>query len=156
MIQSPRISALTHRRKRNKVATPQKPQKPPQKEAPQRPRTVARAIGTFFITIAKSLFDLGVIALLAFLTVFLYAYYTTVAPEALTERAVTEASLIYDRTGEHELYRLYGEPPRMIGFTIISALIRWVFCAHSRKTLKWVVARRVVVRLHSSWCATRF
>ncbi len=114
MIQSPRFSAFTHRRKEKRGTAAQSAKAARTAQEHTAPRTLWGTIGAFFVAIAKSVFDLGVIAVLAFLTVFLYAYYTTVAPEALTERAVTEASLIYDRTGEHELYRLYGEENRKV------------------------------------------
>lgn len=108
MIQSPRISATIQRRKKRAAV------RPPSLPAHPSTRTFVQKMGMVAIAIVKSLVDLAVIAVLAFLTVFLYAYYTTVAPEALTERAVSEASLIYDRTGEHELYRLYGEENRKV------------------------------------------
>ncbi len=110
MIQSPRFSA---RAQRHKNSTAAQPSRIATKDRTV-PRTVWHAMTTICVAGIKSIFDLGIIAVVAFLTVFLYAYYTTVAPGALTERAVTEASLIYDRTGEHELYRLYGEENRKV------------------------------------------
>lgn len=64
--------------------------------------------------VAKSIFDLGVIVACAFFTIFLYVYYTSVQPDALVQRSISETSIIYDRTGEHELYRMYGEENRKV------------------------------------------
>ncbi len=68
----------------------------------------------FFLATGKTIFDLGIIVLLAFFVIFLYVYYTTVSPEALAYRTVPETSIIYDRTGEHELYRMHGEENRKV------------------------------------------
>ena len=44
-----------------------------------------------------------------------YVYrYQTPAPEELIKREISETSVIYDRTGEHVLYQLYGEENRKI------------------------------------------
>ncbi|MFA5985740.1 MAG: PBP1A family penicillin-binding protein [Parcubacteria group bacterium] len=67
-----------------------------------------------FGIVAKSVFDLGLVALVAFFTIFLYVYYTTVQPDALVQRTISETSIIYDSTGEHELYRMYGEENRKV------------------------------------------
>lgn len=107
MIQSPRITAS-----RSAQTTPAPSGAP--RGGDRAPRTIAGCVGALILIVVKSCFDLVIIVLLAFLTVFLYAYYTTVSPEALTDRAVTEASIIYDRTGTHELYRLYGEENRKV------------------------------------------
>lgn len=65
-------------------------------------------------TIAKSVFDVGLMTGLALFVIFLYVYYTSVNPAALLYRSVSETSIIYDRTGEHELYRMYGEENRKV------------------------------------------
>ncbi len=44
----------------------------------------------------------------------MYVYYTTVSPEALINRAIVETSIIYDKTGEHELYKMHGEENRKV------------------------------------------
>ena len=64
--------------------------------------------------ILKSVFDLGVIIILAVLIIFFYVYYTSVEPAALLHRMVSETSIIYDRTGEHELYKMHGEENRKV------------------------------------------
>ncbi len=69
----------------------------------------------FFISISvKSLFDLVILTGLALFVVFLYTYYTSVDPAALTHRAIYETSIIYDKTGEHELYEMHGEENRKV------------------------------------------
>lgn len=69
---------------------------------------------TFGGVVAKSVFDLGILVGLAVFVIFLYVYYTTVSPQAMLNRAVSETSIIYDKTGEHELYRMYGEENRKV------------------------------------------
>jgi 1A family penicillin-binding protein len=64
--------------------------------------------------VLKSALDLGLMVALAFFVIFLYVYYTTVSSEAMLHRTVSETSIIYDRTGEHELYRMYGEENRKV------------------------------------------
>ncbi len=68
----------------------------------------------FLSVLVKSLFDLSIITGIAFFTIFLYTYYTSVNPAALTHRAIYETSTIYDRTGEHELYKIHGEENRKV------------------------------------------
>lgn len=65
-------------------------------------------------SLVKGLFDLGILTVAAFFVIFLYTYYTTIEPAALVQRAVSETSIIYDSTGEHELYRLHGEENRKV------------------------------------------
>ena len=69
---------------------------------------------SFIKVIAKSVFDFGIIVLVAFFVIFLYVYYTSVQPDALVQRAISETSIIYDSSGEHELYRMYGEENRKV------------------------------------------
>ena len=68
----------------------------------------------FLSVLIKSLFDLGIITGIALFTIFIYTYYTSVNPAALTHRAIYETSTIYDRTGEHELYEMHGEENRKV------------------------------------------
>lgn len=75
---------------------------------------VKEYVTSFFALFAKSVFDLGLLVLIAFFVIFLYVYYTTVSPAALIHRAISETSIIYDRTGEYELYRMYGEENRKV------------------------------------------
>jgi penicillin-binding protein 1C len=77
-------------------------------------RGVRVHILAFFGVVAKSVFDLCFMTALAFFVIFLYVYYTSVNPEALLYRSISETSIIYDRTGEHELYRMYGEENRKV------------------------------------------
>jgi 1A family penicillin-binding protein len=87
-------------------------------------------IKTTFGTIAKSIFDLGIIFVLALFVIFLYVYYTTVEPAALLHRAITETSIIYDSTGEHELYKMHGEENRkVINHEGIPDTMRWATIA---------------------------
>ncbi len=83
-----------------------------------------------FGTITKSIFDLGIIFVLAMFVIFLYVYYTTVEPAALLHRAITETSVIYDSTGEHELYKMHGEENRkVITHDEIPDTLRWATIA---------------------------
>ncbi len=85
------------------------------KENPEKQKkNVMGYIKSFFGTIAKSLFDLGLIIGLALFVIFLYVYYTTVTPSALLHRSISETSIIYDNTGEHELYEMHGEENRKV------------------------------------------
>jgi len=68
----------------------------------------------FASILVRSLFDLGFITMLALFVIFLYTYYTTVDPAALMYRAIYETSTIYDKTGEHELYKMHGEENRKV------------------------------------------
>ncbi len=77
-------------------------------------KTWKQKLSMVFGSIAKSVFDLGLIAGCAFFTIFLYVYYTSVQPNALVQRSISETSIIYDSTGEHELYRMYGEENRKV------------------------------------------
>jgi len=72
-----------------------------------------QALGYTF-TGVKVFFDLGLLVMLSFLIIFFYTYYNTVDASELTKRRVSETSVIYDRTGEHVLYRLYGEENRKL------------------------------------------
>jgi len=69
---------------------------------------------SFIAVVTKSIFDLGIITVLALFVIFLYVYYTTVGPDALLHRSISETSIIYDMTGEHELYKMHGEENRKV------------------------------------------
>jgi 1A family penicillin-binding protein len=77
-------------------------------------KSIKQYILSFFGTITKSVFDLSMIVVAALFVIFLYTYYTSVSPLALVNRSVTETSIIYDSTGEHELYKMHGEENRKI------------------------------------------
>ncbi len=62
----------------------------------------------------KVFFDVLILTALAFVTVFFYAYYNTIDASELTKLKVSETTLIYDKTGQHILYRLYGEENRKL------------------------------------------
>lgn len=69
----------------------------------------------FFLSVlVRSIFDLGLITGAALFVIFLYTYYTSVNPDALVHRAIYETSIIYDKTGEHELYKMHGEENRKV------------------------------------------
>jgi len=80
----------------------------------EKPPSFAVKIFGGTLVLSKVLIDLGILTSLAFATVFFYAYYNTIDATALTNRKVSETTLIYDRTGEHILYRLYGEENRKL------------------------------------------
>ncbi|MEA3322669.1 MAG: transglycosylase domain-containing protein [Patescibacteria group bacterium] len=87
-------------------------------------------IKAVFGTVTKSIFDLGLIVILALFVIFLYVYYTTVSPAALLHRSIVETSTIYDKTGEHELYKIHGEENRkVIGHDEIPDTLRWATIA---------------------------
>lgn len=69
---------------------------------------------SFVSVVTKSIFDLGLLTALAIFVIFLYVYYTSVNPNVMLHRSVPETSIIYDKTGEHELYRMHGEENRKI------------------------------------------
>ncbi|PID51864.1 MAG: penicillin-binding protein [Candidatus Moraniibacteriota bacterium] len=71
-------------------------------------------IKIFFITVLKSVFDLVIMVGLALFVIFLYVYYTSVNPTAMMHRSISETSIIYDKTGKHELYRMYDEENRKV------------------------------------------
>ncbi len=77
-------------------------------------RSVSRLIFRGSLVFFKLIIDLGILMCLAFATVFFYAYYHTVNATELTKRKVSETTIIYDRTGDHVLYRLYGEENRKL------------------------------------------
>ena len=89
-----------------------KKKKNPEKEDEK--RGVMSYITSFLVSVGKSVFDLGLMVALAFFVIFLYVYYTSVNPAAMSHRTISETSIIYDKTGEHELYRIYGEENRKV------------------------------------------
>ncbi len=76
--------------------------------------SVARRIVGYFLSVIKVFFDLGLLIMLSFAIIFFYTYHNTIEASELTKRRVSETSVIYDRTGEHVLYRLYGEENRKL------------------------------------------
>ncbi len=77
-------------------------------------KTIWFYVKFFLGVLVKSLFDLVLMTGIALFIIFLYTYYTSINPAALTHRAIYETSTIYDRTGEHELYKIHGEENRKV------------------------------------------
>ncbi len=58
--------------------------------------------------------EVTVVFFLAFATVFAYVYYNSPEADALVTRAQPQTSIIYDKTGEHILYKIHGEENRRV------------------------------------------
>lgn len=68
----------------------------------------------FKIALIWSLAAIFLVFLIGFIISVYYYYYKTPSPEELIKKEIFETSVIYDRTGEHALYQLYGEENRKI------------------------------------------
>lgn len=77
-------------------------------------RGILKKIGIGAWIVSISLFDLALMAVIALCAIFFYTYYTTPDADSLVERKVKETSVIYDRTGEHVLYKIHGEENRKV------------------------------------------
>lgn len=58
--------------------------------------------------------EVSVVLFLAFATIFAYVYYHSPEAGALVTRAQPQTSIIYDKTGEHILYKIHGEENRKV------------------------------------------
>ena len=57
---------------------------------------------------------LGLLGIIAFLALFAFLSRDLPDPNALTEREIPQATKIYDNTGEHLLYEIYGDENRTL------------------------------------------
>jgi len=71
-------------------------------------------IKKILILVAEVTLDLGIMAVIAFFVVFIYAYKHSPSAEMLVHRKIPETTVIYDKTGEHILYKIHGEENRQI------------------------------------------
>ncbi len=67
-----------------------------------------------FFTIVTALIDLVILSSIAFAVVFIYEYKHSPSADILIKRKIPETTFIYDRTGEHILYKMHGEENRQV------------------------------------------
>lgn len=58
--------------------------------------------------------DLWIMTVVAFFIVFIYAYKHSPGADTLVQRKIPETTVIYDKSGEHILYKIHGEENRRV------------------------------------------
>ncbi len=66
------------------------------------------------ILIIVVIIDLVIMGVIAFFIVFIYAYKHSPNADVLVQRKIPETTVIYDKSGDHILYKIYGEENRRV------------------------------------------
>lgn len=93
---------------KKQIKTPKKyPIEPKKKLTRSKKMRISRIFLYFFLSFLAILFGITV-------TLIIYVYFKTPSVDALTSSKITQTSTIYDRTGEHILYKIHGEENRNV------------------------------------------
>jgi 1A family penicillin-binding protein len=86
----------------------------PEENHPKDKRKQKRPKRRFFLTILYILILLFIALISAIVVSGIYIYTNTPSVSSLTSSAISQTSVIYDRTGQHVLYEIHGEENRKV------------------------------------------